>query len=39
MLEGREREKNQTTTGDNPTIVSCHTPFQIEEDKMTHLGR
>jgi hypothetical protein len=28
----REGKKNQTITGDNSTIVSCHTPLQIEED-------
>ena len=27
------------TTSNNLITISCHAPFQIEEDTMTHLGR
>jgi hypothetical protein len=35
----KRRGENQTTTGDNPTTVNCHTPLQMKEDTTTHLRR
>jgi hypothetical protein len=37
--EREKKEKNQTTTSDNPATISCHVPLQMEEDTAAHLGK
>jgi hypothetical protein len=37
--ERKEGVKNQTTIGDNPTIISCNMSLHMEKDMVAHLGR
>jgi hypothetical protein len=37
--ERKERKKNQMTTSDSPTTVSCHAPLHMKKGTLVHIGK